>query len=92
MPAATFTATAGSATVATPAATFTATANGLAVATPSATITAAPAFTGTPVPVIGTGGLAVTFVNPHYNCQQVPWVYTGDDGQPHAIWGYRASR
>ena len=45
---------------------------------------------GTPTPVTGTDNLEVTFINPHYNCQQVPWTLTGDDGQPYDIWGYRS--
>ena len=34
--------------------------------------------------------LEVSFLNPHYECQQQEWSYTGDDGEHHPIWGYRS--
>ena len=33
--------------------------------------------------------LEVSFINPHYDCMQGELSYTGDDGNMHAIWGYR---
>ncbi len=61
---------------------------GLAMIT--ATLASPSAVGDTPVPAAGARDLDVTFINPHYNCQQEPWTYTGNDGQPYDIWGYRS--
>lgn len=46
----------------------------------------------TPPPVRKSSArtLQVSFLNPHYECQQREWRYTGDDGKLHPIWGYRS--
>ncbi len=31
------------------------------------------------------GDLEVTFLNPHYDCQQTEWQYTGDDNEHHPL-------
>ncbi len=41
-------------------------------------------------PAAGRRDLEVTFLNPHYDCQQTEWQYTGDDNEHHPLWGYRS--
>ncbi|NLE45483.1 MAG: SH3 domain-containing protein [Chloroflexi bacterium] len=57
------------------------------IPTPPPAPTAAPAAEK---PAAGKRDLEVTFVNPHYDCQQMEWFYTGDDNDSHPLWGYRA--
>jgi len=40
-------------------------------------------------PAGGKRDLEVTFINPHYDCKQGEWSYTGDDGKKYPMWGYR---
>ncbi len=40
-------------------------------------------------PAAGKRDLQVSFINPHYDCEQGELLYKGDDGNRYPIWGYR---
>ena len=57
------------------------------IPTPPPAPTAAPAEVAKPT--VGKRDLVVSFINPHYDCEQGELSYRGNDGNLYPIWGYR---